>query len=132
MSDSLNEQLNETSKQEKRSRSQKRQRDCIIKLRAKKDERAEMKANAAAAGLSLSSFLRSLAVARPRTRPVRRPLPDTKLLAQAMGRLGIYASNAHQLLKLANRGEIVYVDELAEASRKLDDAADELLKVIRG
>ena len=55
-----------------------------------------------------------------------------KLLTQAMGRLGIYASNAHQLLKLANRGELVYVDELAEASKKLDAAADELLKVIRG
>ena len=105
---------------------------CIVKFRARKDERAEMQTNAAAVGLSLGSFLRSLAVARPRTRPVRRPLPDMKLLTQAMGRLGIYASNAHQLLKLANRGELVYVDELAEASKKLDAAADELLKVIRG
>lgn len=120
------------SPKKKASGSEKRARGCVIKLRAKKDERAEMQANAAAAGLSLSSFLRSLAMASPRTRPVRRPPPDAKLLAQAMGRLGIYASNAHQLLKLANRGDLVFVDELAEASKKLDAAADELLKVLRG
>ena len=119
-------------KSKSRSGSDKRARGCIIKLRAKEDERAEMRANAAAAGLSLGSFLRNLALASPRTRPVRRPTPDMKLLAQAMGRLGIYASNAHQLLRLANRGDIVHVDELAEASKKLDAAADELLKIIRG
>ncbi len=116
----------------KTSGSEKRARGCIIKLRAKVEERAEMRANANAAGLSLSSFLRSLAIASPRTRPVRRPPPDAKLLSQAMGRLGIYASNAHQLLRLANRGDIVYVEELAEASKKLNAAADELLKVLRG
>jgi hypothetical protein len=115
-----------------RSGSAKRDRDCVVKFRARKDERAEMQANAASVGLSLGSFLRSLAVAHPRTRSVKRPLPELKPFVQAMGRLGIYASNAHQLLKLANRGELVQVDELAEASKKLDEAADELLKVIRG
>jgi len=118
-------------KARKRSGSEKREKNCIIKFRARKDERDEMRANAAAAGLSLGSFLRGLAMPRPRTRQVRRPRPDTKLFAQAMGRLGIYASNAHQLLKLANRGDIVYVEELADATRKLDEAADELLKVMR-
>lgn len=116
----------------KRSGSEKRQRQPRIIFRVSVEERAEMQANAAAVGLSLGSYLRSLAIASPRTRSVRRPSPDMKLLTQAMGRLGIYASNAHQLLKLANRGEIVFVDDLADASRKLDEAADELLKVIRG
>jgi len=115
-----------------RSGSEKRERDCIIKVRAKMEERDEMRANAAAAGLSLSSFIRSVTTLRQRTRLVRRPLPDLKPFVQAMGRLGIYASNMHQLLKLANRGELVYTDELAKASKKLDTAADELLKVIRG
>lgn len=120
--------------QKKESGGEKRARGCIIKLRARTDERQEMKANAAASGLSLSSYLRSLAMASPRTRPVRRPGPDAKLLSQAMGRLGIYASNAHQLLKLANRGEFgtLDVEDLREASKKLHAAADELLKVIRG
>jgi len=116
----------------KRHGSEKRERIYVIKVRARADERAEMQANAAAVGLSLGSYLRSLAVASPRTRPVRRPIPELQPFIQAMGRLGIHASNAHQLLKLANRGEIVFADELAEASKKLDEAADELLKVIRG
>ena len=76
-----------TSRKKKASGSENRQRVHIVKVRAKEDERAEMRANAAAAGLSLSSFLRSLAIASPRTRPVRRPRPDAKLLSQAMGRL---------------------------------------------
>ena len=50
---------------------------------------------------------------------------------QAMGRLGIYASNAHQLLKLANRGDIVYDDDLREAAEQLRRAADDLRKIIR-
>jgi len=120
------------SQKKKSSGSEKRARGCVIKFRAKEDERAEIRANADAAGLSLGSYLRGLAIAKPRTRSVRRPLPETKVFAQAMGRLGIYASNAHQLLKLANRGDLVYVDELAEASKKLDTAADELLKILRG
>lgn len=132
MSDSVSQLGSEKAKARKRSGSERRERNCVIKFRAKKDERDEMRANADAAGLTLGSYLRGLGIARPRTRPVRRPRPDTKIFAQAMGRLGIYASNAHQLLKLANRGDIVYVDELSEAMRNLRDASDELLKVIRG
>jgi hypothetical protein len=132
MGDSLIQQVGHKPSARKRSGSEKRQRNCVIKFRARKDERDEIEANASAVGLTVGSFLRGLAIARPRTRPVRRPRPDTKMFAQAMGRLGIYASNAHQLLKLANRGEIVYVDELSEAMRNLRDASHELLKVIRG
>jgi hypothetical protein len=132
MSDSVGQQGSEKAKARKRSGSEKRARNCVIKFRARKDERDEIRANADAAGLTLGSYLRGLAIARPRTRPVRRPRPGTKIFAQAMGRLGIYASNTHQLLKLANRGDIVYVDELSEAMRNLRDASDELLKVIRG
>jgi hypothetical protein len=115
-----------------RSGSETRERNYIIKVRAKKEERDEMRANAAAAGLSLSSFIRSVTTLRQRTRAVRRPLPELKPFVQAMGRLGIYASNIYQLLRLANRGELVYTDELADASKSLREAADELLKVIRG
>jgi len=116
----------------KRSGSATRKRTSIISVRVDDAERAEIEANAAAAGLCDSSYLRVLGTALRRTRARRRPLPEMKPFAQAMGRLGIYASNAHQLLKLANRGDFVPPDELAEASRKLREAADELLKVIRG
>jgi mobilization protein NikA len=116
----------------KKRRSEKRQRESIIGVRVYDHERAKIEASAAAAGLCASSFLRALGTGQRRSSERRRPLPELKPFAQALGRLGIYASNAHQLLKLANRGELVYVEELAEASKKLDAAADELLKVIRG
>jgi hypothetical protein len=119
-------------KKKKRSGSETRKRTTLIGVRVDAEERAEIQANAAAAGLCDSSYLRVLGTTRQRTHARRRPLPELKPFAQAMGRLGIYASNAHQLLKLANRGEIVLPDELAEASKKLREAADELLKVIRG
>src|SRR5580704_12236968 len=92
MSDRRSQQVGAKPRARRRSGSEKREKNCIVKFRARKDERDEMRANAAAAGLSLGSFLRGLEIARPRTRPVRRPRPDTKIFAQAMGRLGIYAS----------------------------------------
>jgi hypothetical protein len=119
-------------KKKKRSGSETRKRTSIIGVRVDDAERAEIEANAAAAGLCDSSYLRVLGTTRQRTRARRRPLPEMKPFAQAMGRLGIYASNTHQLLKLARLGEIVLPDDLAEASTKLREAADELLKVIRG
>ena len=131
MSEPLRNEPRPALPQKKRSGSQKRKRTTIIGVRVDDQERAEIESNAAAAGLCDSSYLRVLGTSRQRTRARRRPLPELKPFAQAMGRLGIYASNQHQLLKLANRGEIVAPDELAEASKKLGEAADELLKLIR-
>ena len=103
----------------KRSGSDVRQRDCIIKLRAKPEERAEMRAHASAAGLSLGSFIRSLSLTHPRTRAMRRPSPDTRLMAQLMAQVGRIGGNLAQFLKLANRGEII-LDR-----HELDDAIRE-------
>jgi hypothetical protein len=117
---------------QKRSGSEKRRRQPRIIFRVSVEERAEMQANAAAVGLSIGSYLRSLAVASPRTRIVRRPIPELTPFLQAYGKFGIHCSNAYQLLRKANRGEIPCADELAETCKKLNEAADELLKVIRG
>ncbi len=54
-----------------------------------------------------------------------------KLLAQLKGSAGRVDGNIAQLLKLANRGEIVCPDELADAAKAVRDfyaAALELLK----
>ena len=114
-----------------RSGSEKRQRAKVISVRVYDKERLMIEANAAAVDLCASAFLRTLGTGQRRSHERRRPLPELQPFTQALGRLGIYASNAHQLLKLANRGDIVYVEELADATRKLDEAADELLKVMR-
>src|SRR5579863_1601726 len=95
----------------KRRGSEKRQREKIISVRCKDSEAALIEANAAAVDLCASAFLRTLGTGRPRSQERRRRLPELLPFTQAMGRLGIYASNAHQLLKLANRGEIVYDED---------------------
>jgi hypothetical protein len=119
-------------KKKKVSGSEKRQRQSIIGVRVYDDERAKIEANAAAVDLCGSTFLRVLGTGEARPHERRRPRPELKPFTQAMGRLGIYASNAHQLLKLANRGEIPYVEELREAAKNMERAAEELLKIIRG
>lgn len=91
----------------KRSGTEKRQRGVLNTFRSSKEERDEMHANAAAAGLSFGSFMRSLGVIHPRTRAVHRPSPDTQLIAQLMAQVGRIGGNLAQFLKLANRGEII-------------------------
>jgi len=94
-------------------------------------ERDRIKMDADAHGLTVGSYLRWLAIDRPQTRAVRRPLADEKLLAQLKGAAGRVDGNIAQLLKLANRGEIVDVEELADAAKAVRDfyrAALELLK----
>jgi len=48
------------------------------------------------------------------------------------GKLAVACSNAHQLLKLANRGEYPDIPEVKETHTKLNKLADELLALIRG
>jgi hypothetical protein len=115
----------------KRRGSEKRQREKIISVRCKDSEAALIEANAAAVDLCASAFLRTLGTGRPRSQERRRRLPELLPFTQAMGRLGIYASNAYQLLKLANRGEVVFDDDLREAAQELRRAAAELRQIIR-
>jgi hypothetical protein len=115
----------------KRHGSEKRQREKVISVRCKESEAALIDANAAAVDLCASAFLRTLGTGQARRQERRRPLPELLPFTQAMGRLGIYASNAYQLLRLANRGEVVAADELREAAENLRQATDELRQIIR-
>jgi hypothetical protein len=108
-------------KKKKRSGSSKRQRDCVIKFRAKPDERAEIKARAEAAGLTVGSFIRSRTLTNPRTRAVHTLAPAVAEFRQFKGLLGRVGGNLAQFLRLANRGEIVPPDELAPAVQEARD-----------
>lgn len=116
----------------KRTGSEKRKRYRQNVFRSTVEERAEMEANAAAVGLTFGAFMRSQGCLRPTTRVIRRRLPELLPFTQAMGRLGIYCSNAYQLLKLARCGGFPDIEEVRETHKKLNMAADELLAVIRG
>src|SRR5258708_36621214 len=92
----------------KRSGSEKRARGIVNTFRSTKDERAQAEIDASGLGLTFGSYVRWLLFERPQTRPVRRPLPGETLLAQMKGEAGRVDGNLNQLLKLANRGDIVY------------------------
>lgn len=116
----------------KRSGSEQRKRQPRIILRVSPEERAEMEANAAAAGLCLSSYVRSVTTHRQRTRAVRRrPLPAEVLLLQLKGEAGRVDGNLAQFLKLANRGEAVPVDAIADAARAVRDVYIYTLETLR-
>jgi hypothetical protein len=72
----------------KKSGSEKRKRNPIIGFRATDEERAQIKANAARAGYTVSSYVRAQSLAKPTTRAVRRPPIETAQLAQLLGQLG--------------------------------------------
>jgi hypothetical protein len=117
----------------KRSGSEKRQRASVISVRVYDAERAKIEANAAAVDLCASAYLRVAGTGHQRPHERRRALPELKPFTQAMGKFGIHMSNAYQLLKLANRGDIVGVaDELRETTAKINEVADELRDLIRG
>lgn len=117
--------------QKTRSGSENRQRHPRVYARVSEAERAKIESYAAAHGMSVGAYLRWLAIDHPETRAVRRPLADVQLLAQIKGQVGKLGGNLHQLLKLANRGDMPWVEEVAVAAKEVSDflaAAREALK----
>jgi len=108
-------------REENRSGSENRKRYPRVYSRVSEAERIKIESDAAAHGLSVGSYLRWLAIDRPETRAVRRPLADVQLLAQIKGQVGKLGGNIHQLLRLANRGEFLWTEELAVAAKEVSD-----------
>lgn len=119
------------SREEKsRSGSEQRRRQPRVASRVTQDELLKIEADAAAFGMSVGGYLRWLALDRPQTRAVRRPLADVQLLLQIKGQVGRLGGNIHQILRLANRGEIPWTEEVAVAAKEVSDflkAARDLL-----
>ena len=87
--------------------------------------------DAAANGFTVASYLRWLAIDQPETRPVRRPLADVRILSQIKGEVGRLGGNLHQLLRLANRGELPDGQDISLAAREVGaflSTARELLR----
>lgn len=119
-------------KKKTRSGSEKRKRRAPISVRVDDGERAKIEANAAAVGLYASAFLRILGTGEQRPRERRRPSPDMKLLAHLMGQVGRIGGNLAQLLKLANRGDILPVNELPAAVHEARVFIADAQKALRG
>ena len=107
----------EPPRKKRRSGSAKRERGVVNTFRSTRDERAKADGDAAALGLTFGSYVRWLLFEHPQTRPTRRPLPSEILLTQMKGEAGRVDGNLAQFLKLANRGDLVLPDELADAMK---------------
>lgn len=118
-------------KKKKRSGSEKRQLDAVLRVRCKKSDAAIIKENAAAVRLRVSGFLRMLGTGFQRPKERRPKLPELLPFKQAYSGLGVPCSNAAQLLRLANRGEYPDIEEVRDTHTKLNAAADALLAFIQ-
>lgn len=114
----------------KKSGSENRQRGGIIGLRVSAAERAELEEAAERAGLTLGSYIRAKVLAAPKTRAVRRPPIEKKLLAQLLGQLGKAGGNIHQIVKHMNFGAGVMHDELRAALASFEEAAASIMDVM--
>jgi hypothetical protein len=121
-----------TPQKKKRSGSEKRQRAKPISVRVNDDERAKIEANAAAADLCPSAYLRVAGTGTQRSSERRRPTVDMTLLAQAMAQVGRIGGNLAQFLRLANRGEIVAANDLDAAVQEARAFIAEAQKALRG
>ena len=104
-----------------KSGSENRRRYPRVYSRVTEAERSRIEDDAAALGMSVGGYLRWLALDNPETRIARRPLADLRLLAQIKGQVGRLGGNIHQLLRLANRGEIPWNEEIAVAAKEVSD-----------
>ena len=114
----------------KRSGSENRARGGIVAFRVSEEERAELEQAAELAGLTLGSYVRQRVLAAPKTRAVRRPPIEQKLLAQLLGQLGRVGGNIHQIVKHMNFGSGVMHDELRPALASFEAAAEAILQAM--
>lgn len=115
------EALNTTPPRKKQSGSETRKMQPRINFRVDQALHDKIDMDAAAQGLTVGSYMRSLAADHCSMRPVRRLLPNEILLAQLKSEAGRVDGNLAQLLRLANRGEIVLTEELADAAKAVRD-----------
>lgn len=114
----------------KSSGSENRTRGNIVAFRVSEEERAELEQAAELAGLTLGSYVRQRVLAAPKTRAVRRPPIEQKLLAQLLGQLGRVGGNIHQIVKHMNFGSGVMHDELRPALASFEAAAAAILQAM--
>ena len=126
----INPEQPASTKKGKKSGSEKRHRAGIIGVRVSISERAELEEAAERAGLTLGSYVRDRVLSAPKTRAVRRPPIEKKLLAQLLGQLGKVGGNIHQIVKYMNFGNGVMHDELSTALTSFEEAAAAIMEAL--
>lgn len=110
-----------------RSGSEKRQRGAPVSVRLSDAERAAVKAKAAAAGLSMGSYLRLAGLGDVGMRARRAPTVNAELLAQAVAALNKVGSNLNQVAHTLNAGRAA---GSAEALQTLQETRAAVLQIL--
>jgi len=114
----------------KRSGSETRKRGPIIGFRATDLERAQIQAAAQRAGLTVGSYVRSRALAKPTTRAVRRPAVETAQLARLLGMLGAVSGAIQGIVQRHGGDEGITPAEIEETLRMFREAATAILQAL--
>lgn len=110
-----------------RSGSETRQRGINLTIRLSQAERDELEADAAAAGMTLGSFVRWKLSQGQAPRSVRRPPAELEVLRQLLGQLGKCGSNLNQIAHKMNMDLSVSPRALDHAMRDVRGMRDAVL-----
>jgi len=113
-----------------RSGSQKRQRVKSFQIALTDEEFVVVRERAAAAGLSQSSYGRTLLLGAPGPRSRRSPPLNAELLAHAVAQLNKAGSNLNQIARVLNAGQAAGAREAAEALAKTREAVVQILDIV--
>ena len=113
-----------------RSGSQKRQRVKSLQIALTPDEFTVACERAAAAGLSPSSYGRTLLLGAPGPRARRSPPLNAELLAHAVAQLNKAGSNLNQIARILNSGKAVGSREAVEALTDTRAAVVQILDIV--
>ena len=95
---------------QRRSGSTRRRKYASLTIRLSPEERAQIAADAARAGLSLGGYVRVRLCAAPSPiRAVRHPPVNAEILARVLAQLGRVGGNLHQLVRHLNFGDYAAV-----------------------
>jgi hypothetical protein len=114
----------------RQSGSETRKRAPIIGFRATDEERAHIEADAARAGLTVGSYVRSRALEKPTTRAVRRPPIEVAELARLLGLLGSVGGNVAMIVEGRGNGFAVSPALADEAVMAFRDAAHAIMRTL--
>jgi hypothetical protein len=118
------------SRTKSRSGSETRKRKPIVGFRASEAELAEIQKYADRAGLTVSSYLRSRALAKPTTRAVRRPPVATAQLARLLGLLGSAGGALQRIAQRLHDRETTTAEEIATAIADFRATASAILQTL--
>ena len=94
----------QTERKRRRKGTEKRQRSLAFAVRFSAEERAELEAAAASAGVALGSYISHQSLGGKRPRAAKRAMEQKAKLALILAQLGKIGSNLNQIARASNMG----------------------------